>query len=105
MSAQGRNDKPSSLPEIAQAIDAHLKRFEADKAINATRESNAGTRPYYGASCFAQKRDRKARVTYVSFQGTTLLSRDEALAYLAWLDAGNVGRHFEQQREARGGAL
>ena len=40
-------------------------------------------------------------MTYVSYQGEASLKKAEAEAYLAWLDAGNVGRHYEQQRSAK----
>jgi len=83
------------LDEIAAKINTHLKRFEADKKINRT-DPTYKTRPYYWAG--SSSTGRRVRVCYVSYQGGTNLTRDEALAYLAWLDAGNVGTHYKQQR-------
>lgn len=88
------------LTEIAERINAHLKRFEADPDINHRDGRPGGLQPYYKAN--ARRTGRFVRVTYVSFQGHPTLTRDEALAYLAWLDAGHVGRHWKQQREAEG---
>jgi hypothetical protein len=31
---------------------------------------------------------------YISHQGECFLKRAEAEKYLAWLDAGNVGKHY-----------
>jgi hypothetical protein len=82
--------------EIAERISEHLKRFEADPVINAYREGTTLS-PYYNARAYHA--GRWVRVTYISFQGSISLSKQEALDYLEWLDAGNVGRHFDQQRE------
>ncbi len=86
--------------EIAPRIDAHLKRFERDRKINAERfyESYAtGKRessghPYYSAGAWAS--GRWVSVVYISYQGHTNLTRDDASRYLDWLDVGNVGTHF-----------
>ncbi len=80
------------LKDIAAKIDAHLKRFEADPKIN-TSATRSSIRPYYGAG--AGVAGAYVSVTYVSFQGARTLDRDEALRYLAWLDAGNVGQHYK----------
>jgi len=40
-------------------------------------------------------------VRYISFQGSSHLSRDQAEAYLAYLDSGKTGRHFEALREGK----
>ncbi len=87
-----------TLTETAARISAHLKRFEADDGINRSKRQGAylGTKPYYGAG--AIRSGRFVGVKYVSYQGRYNLKRDEAEAYLAWLDDGNVGRHFEFQR-------
>lgn len=77
------------LGEIAAKIHEHLKRFEADPVINA-RKGN-GLTPYYNASSVTS--GRYVAVTYVSFQYTHRLTKQQALSYLAWLDAGNVGRY------------
>jgi hypothetical protein len=33
-------------------------------------------------------------VCYVGFQGTAHLTKEQALKYLAWLQAGGVGKHY-----------
>lgn len=81
--------------EIAARINVHLKRFESDPAIN----QGEGGQPYFNASA-GYFGGRYMYVIYVSYQGRSTLSRADALAYLAWLDAGNVGKHFKQQRES-----
>ncbi len=77
--------------EIAQRINAHLKRFERDPEIN-DRDSRIGGRAKFW-NAFSRSNGRRVLVTYVSYQHTSSLKKAEALAYLAWLDAGNVGRH------------
>lgn len=88
------------LAEIAERINAHLKRFEKDPKTNPL-DPKYKTRPFYVASASAPKGARTVAVLYVCYQGASKLDREDALAYLAWLDAGNVGRHYEQQREAK----
>lgn len=91
-----------TLKAIASRIDAHLKRFEADKGeggVNWWVDGKAGGhRPFHWAG--AHVAGRYVRVVYVSYQHGSNLTKDEALAYLVWLDAGNVGRHYEWQRQA-----
>ncbi len=84
------------LQELATRITAHLKRFESDARINAPRPAFAGTRPYYNAHASAA--GSRVSVVYVLYQGGTTLTKSQAEAYLAWLDAGNVGRHQEALR-------
>lgn len=78
--------------EIARQIDAHLKRFESDSTINAPMKS--GTHPYFNAVSHASERGW-VYVTYVSYQGTCCLRKSEAIKYLQWLDAGNIGQHWK----------
>lgn len=85
--------KEMKIAELAEKITAHLKRFENDPIIN--KSGKYRTSPYQRA--FAFHTGRYVGVTYVEFQGPSYLSRDEAVKYLAWLDAGNVGRHWKQQ--------
>lgn len=75
----------------AAAISTHLRRFERDPAINIT-DPKYKVRAYYGAFATFVNRNN-IHVQYVSYQGQSRLTLDEALAYLAWLDAGNVGSH------------
>lgn len=94
-----------TVKEIARRIDAHLKRFERDSKINAeqfflsrrTGKRESSGRHYFYAGAWAA--GRWVGVIYVSYQGHTNLSRDAASRYLDWLDAGNVGTHY--QYEAR----
>lgn len=90
------NTKPLTLTELATRIRAHLNRFETDKAINAT-DLKSGTQPYYHANAY--RAGRYLGVKYISYQGTLMLDRPTANRYLAWLDAGNVGRHQKMLRE------
>lgn len=85
------------LKEIAAKIGAHLKRFEADPKIN-RRDATYGTTPYYNAGAF-YSRGAFISVRYVSYQHTSHLRKNDALAYLEWLDAGNVGRHHQALRK------
>jgi hypothetical protein len=91
------------LQEIAERISAHLARFEADKNINAPRahENNRGQvsrlPPYYHASAYAS--GRYVGIRYVSYQGVTHVSKDDAARYLRMLDDGYVGTHFEALRD------
>lgn len=82
------------LAEIAKRISHHLDRFESDDLIN-TRvgRGNQVTKTFYNAGAFDS--GRCVRVVYVSYQGSTALSKQDALTYLQWLDAGNVGKHWK----------
>lgn len=87
-----------SMKELAARISAHLARFEADPKINAPiQRDTMELLPFYNAGTY-YGRGAKIGVRYISYQGHSSLSRDEALAYLEWLDAGNVGKHQDQQR-------
>ena len=88
------------MKELARRIDDHLKRLEADPEIN-KRHQKHGLVPYYCA-CAYYSGGAKIGVTYVSFQGASMLTRGEATKYLAWLDAGNVGKHWTALRELDG---
>ena len=87
--------EPIRLDEIARRISGHLRRFEKDPKINA-RDSKYGTTAYYHAGAF--RSGSRVGVRYVSYQLLRYLTKAEALRYLAWLDAGNVGKHFEETR-------
>lgn len=93
-----------SLGEIAKRISAHLKRFEKDPKINRRQEfidgkwqdspegSLRGVGSFYYANASAA--GRYVNVLYITYQGQSSLIKTEALAYLEWLDAGNVGTHL-----------
>lgn len=91
------------LADIAARINAHLKRFEADKdGVNKDdRGDGMGHRPFYHSGSGAA--GRYVWVRYVSYQGGAHLAREEALTYLDWLDAGNVGTHYAMRRAAERG--
>lgn len=86
------------LAEISDRICKHLRRFEADPKINPP-DPVYKTRPYFMTN--SRSAGSRVFVKYVSYQNTYSLTKAEAIAYLEWLDAGNVGRHFEQQKEAK----
>lgn len=85
------------LDEIAKRIHAHLKRFERDPEINKeySDEGRKGLQlhPYYHAG--ASSSGNRVLVQYVAYQGSSGLTKAQALQYLAWLDAGNVGKHWK----------
>jgi hypothetical protein len=83
------------LAEIASRINAHLKRFERDRSgIN--KLDSHGLQPYYNAGAFPA--GRYVGVCYINYQGVTNLTKADALKYLAKLDAGYVGRHWDALR-------
>lgn len=94
------------LRELAERITTHLRRFEAnpeinkghryDKKLNAWVEDPRGTHDYYLSN--AHSTGRRISVVYISYQGGSKLTREQAEAYLAWLDKGNVGKHFEMEK-------
>ncbi len=104
-----KTDEPTTK-EIAARITKHLHRFETDPVINAKRAYNkdakrwehttdgTGVGLYYRA-CAMHAHGQKVAITYVTYQGSQKLTREEALAYLAWLDAGNIGTHRMAQAE------
>ena len=81
--------------EITARIKEHLRRFEADSKIN-KRDSN-GMLPFWHSGCWVG--GRWLFVLYVSYQGASHLTTAQAEEYLAWLDAGNVGTHYQMKRE------
>lgn len=82
--------------EIAARIDAYLDRFERDPKINKC-DKKYGTRDFYFAGAHAS--GGWIHVTYITYQGGDNLRKSDAERYLAWLDAGNIGRHWEALRE------
>lgn len=87
-----------TLQEIAKGIDRYLRRFEADPEINKVRPPKTIS-PYYQAGAWSS--GRWVGVRYVAFQGQTFLTKQEATDYLAWLDEGNVGKHYLMISEAQ----
>ena len=88
---------PKALRRIAEQIDAHLKRFETDPVINALQlRGGMNVRPFFHAQATATR--QYLTVKYVDYQGTTKLTPEDAERYLARLDAGFVGTHFDAFR-------
>jgi len=93
--------------EIAQKINAHLQRFEKSPKLNPGerydqktkkwKRDPSGLRNYYGAHARGDR--HRVWIVYITYQGGRHLSIEDAQKYLAWLDAGNVGRHYEALRE------
>jgi hypothetical protein len=87
-------DATFPLAELASRISAHLRRFEKDPKINPPRPDAGGTHAYYCPGAHAA--GAKVAVSYICYQGSGFpMQRAEALAYLRWLDAGNVGTHYK----------
>jgi hypothetical protein len=73
-----------TLVEIATRLNAHLKRLEKSGVWAELDQPGA----YYLGGA-------RIRLTYISRDGGTTLSRSKAVAYLALLDAGHIGRHTD----------
>lgn len=83
------------VDKIADKISAHLKRFENDPEINIPPEGQRmKIHPYYGAHA-SRTYGPTVSVTYISFQGPSKLTPEDAVLYLKWLDKGNVGKHYK----------
>lgn len=82
------------LQEIANRIQEHLRRFEADPVINQPDHKGHVQRltPYFQAGAWMA--GSGVKVTYVRFQGSSFLKKFEAEGYLAWLESGNIGKHW-----------
>jgi hypothetical protein len=89
--------KPLKLSEVAAQIFAHLKRLEADKEWNAPTAERGGRHRVWCVNCY--QAGGRVRVTYVSYQGPVSLTKDAAVRYLAALDGGLKGRHWEVPAE------
>lgn len=89
-----------SMTEIAERINAHLRRLEVAEWKRRTAE---GTVNELGASFYyagASRQGNRVSVRYITYQGSDNLTREEALHYLAGLNAGFEGRHFEWFRQS-----
>lgn len=82
-----------SLAEIAERIDAHLKRFEADPAINLPMGTGRA-RMYRNAGAYYFKHGVVV-VQYVAYHTATSMDGANAWGYLQWLDAGGIGKHWD----------
>jgi len=81
--------------KIAARIQAHLKRMERDPSANKT--SVYETSNFYGSSACGTRKGVK--IKYVAYQNDWNLPAADAVKYLAWLDAGNNGKHFQMTTE------
>lgn len=84
--------------DVALKINAHLQRIERSPTLNPRRRSDQdsdalGTYSYFDAGATGVR--HRVWIRYVSYQGGSYLSIEVAQKYLAWLDAGHVGRHYE----------
>lgn len=94
--------------DLAKKINAHLQRFERDPKINPGKRYDdakkkwvadpMGVHDYYCAGASGNR--HRVWVRYITYQGGSYLSIEDAQKYLAWLDAGHVGRHYEALKEA-----
>jgi hypothetical protein len=91
---------PKTIKEIATRIYAHLKRFEADPTINAVKDTTR-LKPYFQANAYPN--GRYLGVSYISFQGVSYLTKAQAADYLAALDSGFVGTHWQVPTAKAGG--
>lgn len=89
------------LREIAPQILEHLKRMEADPKINVqSGERSTKLPPFWDSN--AVYSGRYVYVTYVRYENISCLTKEQAEKYLAWLDAGNNGKHWEALAKADG---
>lgn len=84
------------LKEIAERINAHLKRIEADPQLNKEYKTGSMVLHHYWHAG-AGVAGNRVSVCYVSFQGNSTMTKKRALQYLTWLDAGNVGQHWTEE--------
>lgn len=109
MRERDKRTKTVLADELAQKINAHLKRIEKSPKLNPgkrydkernkwVRDPN-GLRDYYGAGARGDR--HRVWIIYITYQGGRYLSIEEAEKYLAWLNAGNVGRHYESLGEGK----
>jgi hypothetical protein len=79
------------LNEIAAEIGKYLTDFEKNHnpIIN-------GFRRYYHANVHST--GKCVAIQYVGYQLCSNLSKDTALAYLEWLQAGNIGKHYDFEK-------
>lgn len=80
------------LAEIARRIEAHLTRFEKAQPRDATPAKTL----YWHSRAY--RAGNRVAICYISYQVRSTLSKQEAVRYLSWLDAGNEGRHWEALR-------
>jgi hypothetical protein len=90
-----KTSKAKRLEEIATGIHKHLRRLEADRKTNPI-DPKYQTSRFYGAGASAVASG--VSVLYIAYQGSSVLDMEVAAGYLAWLDEGNVGYHYDYER-------
>ncbi len=86
-----------TIAQIGERIDAHLKRIEHDPTLHKCQQDGRWISHFWYAGAAAA--GRYVMVTYIAYQGTRGISKADAARYLAWLHAGNIGKHWEALRE------
>jgi hypothetical protein len=81
-----------TLTEAAKNTHAHLCRIEEAQLLPSHRDLPV----LYNAH--AWRAGNRVKVRYKSFWNPSSLTRVQAEAYLAWLDGGNNGTHFDWSR-------
>jgi hypothetical protein len=76
------------LKEIAEKINAYLHKFEKDPKMSGP----PGRSRFWGS--MAYQAGRYVMIVYVSYQGASSLTREEAEKYLEFLDGGGKGKHY-----------
>ena len=94
MSAPTLDTAKMKMGEIAERIGAHLKRFEANPEIN---KKAGGLSLYWNSRAYSS--GPRVFVTYISYQGRSSLTKEQAAKYLEKLDGGFVGRHYSALKD------
>jgi hypothetical protein len=71
-----------TLTKTAAQIDSYLKKFEITNKMNLFWSG-------------ARQAGRYVRISYIHYQSSSHLTKVQAETYLKWLQAGNVGKHWE----------
>lgn len=80
------------LHELAARITIHLKRMEVAQA------DISPWADYWKPRAWAA--GNRVGISYVLHYADQTMTKAEAAAYLAWLDAGNSGKHFAMKEIA-----
>lgn len=83
-----------TLRQIADRLWEHLQRMERaddERRAESMRLKVRHASTYWNSSAIIA--GRFIDVRYISYQQEDRLTKDDALAYLAWLDAGNSGQY------------
>ena len=92
--------KRPTLAVLATRIGVHLERMERDPMINAALDiGTSKLHPFWRAH--VEARGNRIFVQYqdLPFRSESSITREKAEKYLAWLDAGNNGKHWEVLRK------